>query len=627
MRHLLTLFALVFTLQIIAGDSILGDKWRNQVFFDSCTVSRRAKGNDLQVKIDKSSGRKCVLSVYQNMPEFDPNGKMTLKFQARSQAAEPNYLVSCISASPGANPPCTRDSIGLKKEWQECTFTIPLSGLNKSSVFEFIWEGMLNTGEMLEIKDISLTVDDSNACGELFLTSPGSRVLLRGISSDMLGGRLHPLKRYDGGKWVISVRRGDEVVLSVSGIVKWPETLWQLNSSALPDGEYRVVAEVSDRAGNKGEALEVGFLKAKPSEVNSYVHNGTLYYQGKPFIPLGLYHAGLWNMNRANDVTVRLGKKAVPLAEQYREIAAHGFNTLHSVLGPHGEDYPEFNEYAKANNLLIVPQMLNYTTGLKLKFTPDSNIIGYYGLDEASGGEASVQARQMYGDLKVLAPRSVIFCANYATESLELMEKTSPFLDVFLYDKYVIREKDTDLTELSQGMKEIRALLAGKPEIVFGFTPQAFIYNGPEPTPEQLRAQIYLGILNGARAFVYYSYNEDYGHLPFDCRIKEFPSSATGMSLDPARKHWWLPASLLYDEMTKLNAEIRDLSDFILNTGTPIKVSCNNRSIDLAAKEVNGVKYLIAVNMTARPATAAIKSTILNQTLEFAPYEAKVFKF
>lgn len=624
MKYLLILSLLMSVLQTIAGEHILGDKWSKQAFFDCGSVSVQAKNNGLSVKVDKTSGRKCIFSIYQKMPEFDPNSKLTLKFLARSGAAEPNYLVICVSASPGANPPCTRNSVKLEKEWREHTFSIPLSGLNKASIFEFIWEGLLKDGETLEIKDIALTPDEAESRGELFLTSPGSRVLLDGISSHVLSGRLHPLKRFDGGKWRITVRRGDQILLTAGGVTRWPEVLWRLDGSSLPNGEYRVVAEMSDREGNKADNLEVGFSKVDPAGVNSYVRNGTLYYHGKPFIPIGLFHAGPWNMRRANDVSKRLGREEVPPADQYRELAARGFNTLLAEQGLHGGEIPEFNEFAKPNNLLIVPRIHRTS---ELKFTPDSNILGYYGMDEASGGDASVEARRMYGELKALPPRSVVFSANYATESLELMDKTSPFLDVFLYDKYVIRAKDTDLTELVKGMKRIRSLLAARPEIVFGFTPQAFVYNGPEPTPEQLRAQIYLGIINGARAFVYYSYNEDYGHLPFDCRIKEFPLSATGMSLDPARKHWWLPASLLYDEMKKLNAEINELSDFILNTGKPVKASCGSRAVDLAAKEVNGKKYLIAVNMTAHPVSAAVNSAVLNQTLEFAPYEVKVFKF
>lgn len=69
------------------------------------------------------------------------------------------------------------------------------------------------------------------------------------------------------------------------------------------------------------------------------------------------------------------------------------------------------------------------------------------------------------------------------------------------------------------------------PELVFGYVPQAFVYNGPEPTPAQLRLQIYLAIINNVRAFVYYSYNEDYDHrTDFTARKGEFPELPDGMT-------------------------------------------------------------------------------------------------
>ncbi len=114
------------------------------------------------------------------------------------------------------------------------------------------------------------------------------------------------------------------------------------------------------------------------------------------------------------------------------------------------------------------------------------------------------------------------------------------------------------------------------------------------------------------------------------------------MTKNPKRKNWWIVDSILWDEVGKLNREIRALSDFILHDGTPLKITCSAQGVQFAAREVRDKKYLIAVNLKPEPVDALfrfpsamrLKERFGTGTLDvkrggnvlrFAPYEAKVF--
>ena len=346
----------------------------------------------------------------------------------------------------------------------------------------------------------------------------------------------------------------------------------------------------------------------------------------------------MWNIDRANEISRKVGSRIVTYDEAYADIAAHGFNAVHTATRPDSSDINPVAEALDRHGLMLIPEIRDGRN-----FTIPRNLMGWYGADEASSGLAQQQGRKIYADVKNFKMNYPVYAANYIKTITSDILKNGCMIDVLLFDHYVIRSAKTDFTELGQEMQSLKKDIANVPELVFGYVPQAFVYNGPEPTPAQLRLQIYLAIINNVRAFVYYSYNEDYDHrTDFTARKSEFPELPDGMTKNPKRKNWWIVDSILWDEVGKLNREIRALSDFILHDGTPLKITCSAQGVQFAAREVRDKKYLIAVNLKPEPVDALfrfpsamrLKERFGTGTLDvkrggnvlrFAPYEAKVF--
>lgn len=96
---------------------------------------------------------------------------------------------------------------------------------------------------------------------------------------------------------------------------------------------------------------------------------------------------------------------------------------------------------------------------------------------------------------------------------------------------YDIRTPDADLSRVGRAVAQAVRHAREHGGIAVGVAPQAFVLFGPEPTPEQLRVRVYLGLANGAVAVFPCSYVEDYGDTPFS----DQPNNPSGMSGDPAR--------------------------------------------------------------------------------------------
>jgi hypothetical protein len=145
--------------------------------------------------------------------------------------------------------------------------------------------------------------------------------------------------------------------------------------------------------------------------------------------------------------------------------------------------------------------------------------------------------------------------------------------------------------------------------------------------------------VNGAVAFVPYSYIEDYGAKPFSV-VKGQP---TGMSLNPKRERWFLPDSSMWLALPQIFGELKALEQVIIEDGEPLPVTAEKTPVQWLAKRVGKESYLIAVNPRASSETVAFAlPTAVGKlepmfgtpaaearegrlTLEFGRYEVKVF--
>lgn len=648
MKFFIMLLCAVCT-QAVQAQSLLTDHWQTTGFIGSSPSALNVKtapgAMTMTVTADAPAGAaeggKRIYSFSQPLPKCDMNGVLLLKFEARQTGSRQFYLSCVVGSSPGNCPPCTHSVIYPTDIWKEFEAQLPLSGLKDKSIFEFIWEGVMKKGDKIELRNIRLVEDESKSSAQFSIQTPINLVLDPAATNQKFSGIIRSLRSQHGGTWVMEVADEFEpgkVIGKVSGKIESDNTPWSIDASTLPDGKYILTLKITPPNGVAAKLIVRNVWKDNLSAAVFTVRNNTILKKGKPFIPIGIYHAGMWNIDRANEISRQVGSTVVTYDEAYADIVAHGFNAIHTCTKPDSSDLNQVAKAVEAHGLMLIPEVQGAG-----KFTVPENLMGWYGADEASSGIAQQRGRQIYADVKALEPNYPVYAANYIKTITSDMQENGCMFDVLLFDHYVIRSAKTDFTELAQEMRQLKKDIVKVPEMVFGYVPQAFVYCGSEPTPAQLRIQIYIAILNNVRAFVYYSYNEDYDHRTnFTSRKDEFPELPDGMSKNPKRRNWWIVDSVLWEEIGKLNKEIQALSDFILNDGALVKVLCSTPGVDFAARKVNGKTYFIAVNLKPELLTAnfrfaaevKFKEMFGDKTfaakrganmLSFAPYEVKVF--
>ena len=645
----------IFSCGTISTDSMLKDSWKLTTFppnikgeFTSGKASLAIKAGDGGIQKDSPRVRWTIFSAWQKLPSFVPGDRLLLSFETKSSAKNEKIISACLSGAPGAQPPCIRNFVHVGDVWGKTQLKLNTNGyvIKDTSVLEFIWEGALLPGETLEIRNISLEIDKDNTIPVFCITEPAGRVFMDGVFPDnRLSGRILPVRFHQGGDWtvrVVNIATPGKTLYMAKGKLLHPMTPWVIEGTKFEKGNYEAVLEIIPPDGQKKEIISDSFRKIDKSEVATYVKDKTFYYNGKPFVPIGLHHCNLWNMDVANDLNRRIGKKEFSYDELFKDIADHGFNCLHAhFFGD--ERFDEWAVFMKKHNMLMVPRLLPEIA--RKKVTEYSHFLGLFSFDEPRCDESYGNARREYATLKTLNPVQPLFGGVNQECILEDMDKTCQYVDVCVFGSYIVKSKTTDFSPLSKRMKSYAKMLADKPGIVFCFLPQAYI-EVAEPSPAQLRVQTYMGLVHGTRAFFYYAYSEYYSRdtKGFEVYKIYYPETPTGMSLEPRRNKWWLPESLLWAEMKKLNSEITELTPYILSDSPSLGISGKNPKIDFASKSVDGKNYFIAVNITAEaqsaefsfPFEAEMKGMFGTPDLKvvrganmvkFKPYEVKVVCF
>ena len=630
----------------------LPENWSLQLFHQSPAPEIAAivdgERRACRFTFNETSDKWC-LSFYQTLPHLDTEGQMVVRFWLKAETAMPPFVTVSLSGSPGCGLPCLREFLSLAndRQWHEMTATFRLQGQKKTgTVLEFVMERTFTQGDKVYVAQITAE-DKGPREGSLHFTAPVSGVVFTDAPTQRLAGVVKVPRALDGTRAtldLVSVARPGQTLVHQELTLKNPTTPWAFDLAKQPEGKYLVIAELPGQAAQTTQRRQLVAWRLRPNENTTRVINGRVYRGGKPVILLGTYHVADWALGSANAESKRIGAPEVTRQQMLSGLAQQGFN---SFVYTNGVPPLDFLSQANERGLAVIPSVsgLGREWGGKplveqlAPWQDDARLFGWYGADEPSLQTVG-KAVEVYRDLKSVSPRKLVVTSFCWPDGLLGLEGEDAAADLALMDIYLINQPNADLSRIGLAVRDAVAYAHKYGSIAVGVAPQMFIFaGGPEPTPEQLRAQLYLGLVNGAVAFVPYSYIEDYGEKPFSV-VKGQP---TGMSLNPKRERWFLPDSKMWLALPQIFGELKTLEKAIIEDGQPLSVTAEKTPVQWLAKRVGDESVLIAVNPLASvqkvafalpaavgklrpmfdtPAAEVREGRLL---LEFGGYEVKVF--
>jgi hypothetical protein len=304
--------------------------------------------------------------------------------------------------------------------------------------------------------------------------------------------------------------------------------------------------------------------------------NGRFLVDGQPFIPFGI----AWS------------SPTLPSAAILEHVAKAGFNTI--CLCPQGQLLTNVNtclDNARNNGLKVIIYWMNYnsvpasdvqTWINNLKSHPA--IIMWDVYDEPDTVAQWTDANAKYAIAKAADPsRPAMVNGACHNENIS----TDWNSDVLSMDYYPVGNDPiylvpcdvfsgsamSNLGNKVEMMHQV-ALAAGKPTWNFLQSAGNAYYICREPTGAEAECMTYLSIIHGSRGMWYF---------------QNMPRTV---------EQW--------NEMRILSGEIKTLTPILYSTDTAPAVSVNSSSIHLLSKRYNGQNYVIAVNESPFPVTAAM---------------------
>lgn len=364
---------------------------------------------------------------------------------------------------------------------------------------------------------------------------------------------------------------------------------------SLSPGDYTATAELRNASGVMATSeAKFTVLDKAPNQV-IVDDDLALLVNGQPFFPIGIYHMQ---------------------AEDLPAIAELGFNTVQGWEWGH-EYAQNFLDAAQTNELKVILEMGNILRRsqeipqLVAKFKNHPALLAWYVFDEPYEAQhlfcESVRDRFHAAD-----PNHPTFMLSFAPERFR-QEQTLG--DIFSVDPYPL--PNPMLTGVTKWTKQaVEATRGNRPVWLVN---QSF---GME-TPEQLRAMAYLSLVNGARGFLWYPWNDG-------------EEEKKGLKHHPH----------LHATVKALTAEIKELA--------PLLLGQHRRSFSLEGGNIHGIfladengRHLIAVNESPESSSGTIEipgappSTVLKAksgtselslsagkvNLELGPYEVKHYRW
>jgi hypothetical protein len=588
------------------------------------------------------------LPTFDTLPEFDQNGELIVTFDYKCETADRGWVSVSLSGGPGCESPALRNAPVWEPDgkWHPLSTRFPLAGLTaKEMVFEFILEREFKAGDKFSIASLQAEIVCPLPLVEFNPVNPVSGVVFTDMPSQKVAGLLKAARVYAGYqvRLVLAGAAAPDPPLATQEVeVAYPVTRWEFDLTSAPEGKYTLSAELLSKEKKVIKDKKMVLWRLQPTATTSRVVDGRVYYGSKPIVLLGTYHVSDWAVGVTNTENQRLGIPLLTREQMLAGLSGQGFN---SFFFTNGIPPADFLEAARTQRLSVIPSVAGVGRdwgGAPLveqaaAVQDDPRIFGWYGCDEPTAGESAKKAVAVYADLKSASPHKLVVSSFFAWSDYFNGESTPA--DLILLDIYRVTRPDADLSEVGTQVKSAVAYAQKHGNIAIGVAPQAFIFMGPEPTPEQLRAQFYLGLVNGARAFFPYAYIASY-----DVPFTQYAGAPAGMSLNPLRNRWFLPDSKMWLILPDLFREMAALEDLILADGRGLNVTSGNPAIQFMAKRVEKRSCLIAVNPRATPleSTFAFAAPVGAVTpllgtsaatpqgeklpLEFKGYEVKVFQ-
>lgn len=293
--------------------------------------------------------------------------------------------------------------------------------------------------------------------------------------------------------------------------------------------------------------------------------NGTLLFQGKPFFPIGIYHAAFTD-------------------SAFQQLAEKGFNAVVSSPNDDGEALQTTLDRAQKYGFAVdvplhkrsqVAQNVPLSLEKIRRFANHPAVLDWKILDEPEYNlQVAGEIPSAYRSLKAADKNHPFELTLSAAGDLDLFQH---FCDIIQRDVYPLpdaplkRVADVAQTTLQsrQPWQNLSVVLQ------CGWTPEG----KTQPTVAQARSMVYLALINGAKGIWWYSmYDPD----------------------------WNLTETPLWPHMKEINAEIKVLSQPMM-LGEDVKdISCNNTKVFFTAKKYAGKIYLLITNPEGTPAQVTL---------------------
>lgn len=537
----------------------------------------------------------AVFALHRPAPELaGARGRAQLRFTCR--AIGPGLpLAAWLSAGPGWDVPAVRHALEPAADGRPHAITVDfdLSGLPEDAVpvLQLAVVGEVAAGGALELSRLDLAPLPSPALGAR-LVSPGSRTLPAGAQGQAVVLELE--SRGKARNFSLAVEPEDVLGPSVAAEV---EVLGQgrvdLPLPPLPAGDYSITARA-----DQGEGLWLWSLRAAPPlPAPAALEGGMLRRAGAPFFPIGVFHASDPVLAQLRAEPAATHAAPVPDREaMLASLAARGFNAVHHSWFPAS---PEFHRAAARHGLLVVSELEPGGLPDLSAQRAEPNALGWYAWDEPTASSAP-QAAAAYLRLKAADPLRPVLaatdngCAGFGPYR---------FADLVLSDIYPVDGPQSDLGPVAESVRVCRQVhLTGDPRAAVLAVPQLFTadterWKGFAPTLAQVRAQAYAALAAGAAGIMYYAY-------------ATFEPLAAGMPGNPARTHWFLPESPLWDGVGALNAELARVGPLLLaGRDTPAALDVRT-GIPFRAADADGTLVLAFANPRATPDRITVRCAL-----------------
>ncbi len=485
--------------------------------------------------------------------EFDLPPGDTLEAEIRVSTGVADLpLVAIVAAGPGGREPAAKMYCKIPPDGAEHTITyhFDLVRLRQSgterAVFEFLLEAWpIPAGELLAVKSVQLREPELK-----LRVHPRSGFLYDGLAAQQL--TVEFTRSVAAPDTSLQMRLTDDegrTMAEQSFAAGGRDGSWTPATAPLPPGNYHLTVTADDR-----KCLEQNITKLPYRPDTLAVIGGIPYYDGKPFFAIGLFHCGEDVLARVNTLNRELGMPEVTLEQSLAAIQARNFNVAHHC----GATAPAYFARARDYGLLVLDE-----PGKDLQpvaaMAKETNLLGHYSWDEPHGFALNGCA-EAYRTLKELDPYHPVFIA-FNVAPAGSIEK--PIVDIAMLDPYPISGPESDVGAMVDFIAAARRFVNdGDPATCEYAVIQLFAQNWMAdkrfdftPTAAQVQAEVYASLIGGAKGIFYYGY---YTYEPL----------FAGMERNPARKHWFLPESSLWDALGELNRQVAQYGCFVLS-GTP----------------------------------------------------------